>query len=98
MQHGSDEMKDFCQVKNIAGTLWFGTVCISLHKSSQEVGLVWFLLFNNTWSFGVTYDHTFSKLANHQSDIKPQIKEAVSLVIAYGHFNLLQGFVWVCIG
>ena len=29
----------------------------------------------------------FSKLANHQSDVRPDIKLVVSLVIAYGHFN-----------
>ena len=28
--------------------------------------------------------------------IKLHIKWAVSLVIAYGHFNLPRGFVWVC--
>ena len=33
-----------------------------------------------------------------RSDIRPQIKLAVSLVIAYDHFNLPQGFVWVNIG
>ena len=42
------------------------------------------------------YDHTFSKLANHQ--IRPHMKWAVRLVIAYGHFDLPQGFVWVCLG
>ena len=41
------------------------------------------------------YDHTFAKFANHQ--IRTDIKWAVSLVIAYGHFNLPQRFVWVCI-
>ena len=30
------------------------------------------------------------------SDIRPHIKWVVSLVIAYGHFNLPQGFVWAC--
>ena len=42
------------------------------------------------------YDHTFSKPANHQ--IRPHIKWAVSLVIAYGHFTIPQGlcgYVWV---
>ena len=32
------------------------------------------------------------------SDIRPHIKWAVSLVTAYGHFHLPQGFVWVCMG
>ena len=41
------------------------------------------------------YDHNFSKLANHQIDIKHHIKWADSLVIEYGQFNLPQGFVWV---
>ena len=38
----------------------------------------------------------FLKLANHQ--IRPHIKWSVNMVIAYGHFNLPQGFVWVCMG
>ena len=53
-------------------------------------------LFNDTWSsariFGVMYDHTISKLANHQ------IKCAVNLLIAYGDFNLpngLYGYAWL---
>ena len=29
-----------------------------------------------------------------RSDIRPHIRSVVSLVIAYGHFNLPQGFVW----
>ena len=37
----------------------------------------------------VMYDHTFPKLAD--TDISPHIKWAVSLMIAYGHFNLPQG-------
>ena len=43
------------------------------------------------------YDHTFSELANHQITHNI-IKWVVSLVIAYGHFNLPQGFVWVYMG
>ena len=40
------------------------------------------------------YDHTFSKLAIHQ--IRHHVtKLAISLVIAYGHFNLPQGYVGV---
>ena len=30
-----------------------------------------------------------------RSDIRPNSKWVVSLVTAYGHFNLPQGFVWV---
>ena len=41
------------------------------------------------------YDHTFLNLQITSTDIKPHIKWVVSLVIAYGHFNLPQGFVWV---
>ena len=39
----------------------------------------------------------FPNLQIIRSDIRPYIKWAVSLVTAYGHFNLPQGFVWVCI-
>ena len=49
-------------------------------------------------TFGVMCDHTFSKLANHQIRHQAIHKVAVSLVIAHGHFNLLQGFAWICMG
>ena len=42
------------------------------------------------------YDHTFSKLANHQIRHPAANEVAVSLVIAYGHFNFPQGF--NCVG
>ena len=38
----------------------------------------------------------FSKPANHHIRYQTTRKAAVSLLIAYGHFNLHQGFVWVC--
>ena len=38
------------------------------------------------------------KLQIARSDIRPHIKWGVSLVIAYGFFNLPQGFVRVCMG
>ena len=38
-------------------------------------------------------DHTFLNLQTTRSDIMPHIKWAVSLVIAYGHFDVPQGFV-----
>ena len=41
------------------------------------------------------YDHTFLNLQVTRSDIRPHTKWAVSLVIAYGHFSLPRGFVWV---
>ena len=44
------------------------------------------------------YDHTFSKLVHHQIRHQATHRVAVSLVIAYGHFNLPQGFVWVYMG
>ena len=40
----------------------------------------------------------FLNLLIARSDIRPHTKWAVRLVIAYGHFNLPQGFVWVCMG
>ena len=42
------------------------------------------------------YDQAFLNLQITRSDIRSHIKLAVSLVIADGHFNLPQGFVWVC--
>ena len=59
-----------------------------------------FVLLKDTWS---QQGHSvscmtilFLNLQITRSDIRPHIKWAVSLVIAYGHFNLPQGFVWVC--
>ena len=50
-------------------------------------------------TFGLMYDHTFFlRLQITRSGIRPHQKWAVSLVIAYGHFNLPWGFVWVCMG
>ena len=44
------------------------------------------------------YDHTiFCVCKSSKSHIRPQVKWAVSLVIADGHFNLPQGFVWACV-
>ena len=40
----------------------------------------------------------FLNLQITRSAIRPHIKQADSLVIANGHFNLPQGFVWVCMG
>ena len=64
--------------------------------------VVWFVLFIDTWS---QKGHSvscmtilFLNLQFTTSDIRPHIKLAVSLVIAYGHFSLLQAFVWVCMG
>ena len=43
---------------------------------------------STTWLPG---GHTFLNLQITRSDISPHIKWAVSLVIAYGHFNLPRG-------
>ena len=64
------------------------------------VWMVWFVLFRDTWSrWGqsascITILHLNLQIT--RSDFRPHIKWAVRLVIAYGHFNLHQGFVWVC--
>ena len=44
------------------------------------------------------WPYIFLNLQITRSDIRPHIKSAVSLVIVCGHFNLPQGFVWVCMG
>ena len=41
------------------------------------------------------YDHTFSKLANHQ--IRHQATHVHKVGCQAGHLNLPQGFVWLCI-
>ena len=71
------------------------------HCLENKFGLVWCCLMTPGLSitFGVMFDHTFFlKSQITRSDIRPHIKWAVSLVIAYGHFNLPQGFVWACMG
>ena len=57
-----------------------------------------FIYLVSVRTFCVMYDHTFLNLQITGSDIRQHIKWVVSLVIAYGHFNLPQGFVRVCIG
>ena len=37
------------------------------------------------------------QIRSTRPDIRPHIKWALGLV-AYGHFNLPRGFVWVCMG
>ena len=50
-------------------------------------------------AFGVMYDYsTFLNMQITRSHFRPQIKWAVSLVIAYCYFNLPQACVWVCQG
>ena len=49
-------------------------------------------------TFGVMYDHTFLNLQITRSGNRLHIKWVVSLVIAYGHFNLPEGFLWGCMG
>ena len=44
------------------------------------------------------YGHAFLSLQINRSDIRSHIKWAVSLVITFGHFNIPQRFVWVCMG
>ena len=46
---------------------------------------------------GRLYRQSMLGLQIIRSDIRPHIKWAVSLVIAYGHSNLPQGIVWVYI-
>ena len=44
------------------------------------------------------WPYTFLNLQITSPNIRPHIKWILSLVIAYGHFTLPQGFVWVCMG
>ena len=66
-------------------------------KNEEPVYNVWFMLFKITWSQqGKSVSCMTILFLNFQitrSDIWPHIKWAVSLVIAYGHFNLSRGFV-----
>ena len=67
---------------------------------TNSAGIKGTCLFNDTWS---QKGHSvscmtipFLTLQMTRADIRPHIQWAVSLVIADGHFNLPQGFVWVC--
>ena len=43
------------------------------------------------------YDHAlFEACKITRSDVGPHVKWVISLVIAYGHFNLPYGFEWAC--
>ena len=58
-------------------------------------------LFNDTWS---QYGHSVSRMTRlflgfhiTRLDTRPHIKWTVILVIVHGHFNLPQGFGWICL-
>ena len=64
-----------------------------------------FVLFNDTTDLSkdvrAMYNHTFSKLAKHQISRQATLKMGCepgcqSGDCKYGHFNLPQRFVWVC--
>ena len=71
-----------------------------IQNQTLFVRMVW--LFNDTWSrtFGVMYDHTFSKLANHQ--IRHQVTYKVggrssdciwSFILPYGFCMGMYGLI-----
>ena len=95
---------DLCGVGMHVLTHWLGQPLLELNKASSSDGreMVWFMLFNDTWSQEghsvLCMTILFLNLQITRLDIRPHIKWAVSLVITYSHFNLPQGFVWVCMG
>ena len=66
-------------------------VFINAYKLTLEFELVLHMVSVRT--FSVINDYSFC-LFTIKSDIRPQVKWAISLVIADGPFNLLYGFVW----
>ena len=76
------------------------TICKFILWSAHYdcVGLIWFVLFKDTWSQSCMAI-LFLNLQIIRSDIRPHIKWAVSLVIAHGHFKSSSGvlceYVWV---
>ena len=69
------------------------------HQSSWHYATgVWCcLILISVRTFCFMYDHTFFLyLQITRADIRPQVKWAVNLVIADGHFNLPRGFVDKC--
>ena len=74
----------FYSKKYAIGLVWFGLCCLMTPGLSKDIPIRCYV-----WPY-------FSKLANHQ--IRHRATHKVSLVIAYGHFNLPQGlcgYVWV---
>ena len=73
--------------------LYFSTQ--STHEEKESV-------FNDTWSqWGHSVACMTMLLLSMQitrSDIRSQVKQPVNPLNAYGHFNLPQEFVWVCVG
>ena len=55
------------------------------HQATHKVGLGCLMTLVSIRTFSVMYDHTFQNLQITRSDIRPHIKWAVILVIAYGH-------------
>ena len=65
--------------------------------SLEFCAIYWHLVSVRT--FSAIYDHTILYICeSSKSDIMPQMKWAVSLVIADGHLSLPQEFMWVCMG
>ena len=63
--------------------VWFGLCCLMTPGLCKGIRC-------HVWP------HFFIKLQMSRADIRPHIKWVVSLVIAYGHFDFPQRFVWVC--
>ena len=57
------------------------------------------LTYTYTTLMVTSYDYTLYILCLKitRAGIRPHVKWAVKLVISDGHFNLSQGFVWVCV-
>ena len=71
--------------------------------SQRNEGLVWFVLFNDTWSqkghsvscMTILFISKCNQQIGHQAAHKVGCQPGD---FAYGHFNLPPGFVWVYMG
>ena len=95
----SSEISEF----QIAATFWHSTQSQFHHQ--KWVVVAWRFSLCCLMTPGLRKDirchvspHVFLNLKSPDQTLGHIIKLAVSLVIAYGHFNHPQGFVWVCMG
>ena len=98
--HWKSSLTRLGQCGNPKMTWCYDSSTVWINESTQMISSCFvFWLLVSVRTSGVMYDQTiFCVCKSSKSDTRPQAKWAVTMVIADGHFNLPQGFVWVCTG